>query len=259
MPGLSLWHGRYRWKLFTLYRGKQPDVPVRATRCEDCEFGYSTDGKHRKWCSPGYKPNPTRTACAGCVEGWFSSDVQNSTHVGIRCRRCEPAVSQMPAYLPADVTNVMTRNTAQDMAAFVVPVEMAKSQTLRKRCTPCPPGHAGSRKCNAPGTTPDVLQIECVLCPPRTIGRNGTCSECPDGKEPDVLRISCQSCSLMLASWVRAATAQLVPKPITIEHNVYVDNNQVSTDGVFCALCSRGCVRVQTTSLPRMWPWQVQD
>ena len=48
------------------------------------------DGNECHWCPAGYRPNPTRTGCIGCLEGWFSNDIQNATHTGVYCRRCAP-------------------------------------------------------------------------------------------------------------------------------------------------------------------------
>ena len=230
---------------------KYPNAYIRATECLDCGFGkYSADGNECHWCDAGYRPNPTRTGCIGCLEGWFSNDIKNATHTGVYCRRCAPG-KEPNARLFADGCNDCYSNEYSPGNGSFCGIcgngeEPNADQT---GCQLCATGWAGEdgrcAKC-PPGTTPDVLHVECLTCHVRHtttfFGIDGTCSQCPDGTEPNGQQIGCQACQF---GWTGTGGA-CYRCDVGTEPNgnrtecIECPDNRVSLNGLECELCPIG-------------------
>ena len=228
-----------------------PNAYIRATECRDCGFGqYSADGNECHWCQAGYRPNPRRTGCIGCLEGWFSNDIQNATHTGVYCRRCAPG-KEPNARLFADGCNDCFRNEfSPGNGSFCATCGNGEEPNDEQTgCQLCPTGYAGENgRCALcpPGRTPDILQVECLTCHQKHgatyFGIDGTCSQCPDGTEPNVQQIGCQACAFGYTGTDGACyRCDMGTEPNGNRTKcIQCPDNRVSLDGYECELCPAG-------------------
>jgi hypothetical protein len=231
----------------TCSEGKRPNALLRATECLRCDFGkYSPNGKECLWCKAGYRPNPSKTACIGCLEGWFSNDIMNATHTGIYCRRCEPGHEPNARLFADGCTRCSSNRYSAGNGSFCVTCGNGEQPNpTQTGCEQCPVAYAGKEgrcsECPA-GRTPDVLQVTCVECPHATFGFDGTCTLCEDGKEPNSAKTSCQTCAYAHVG-VRGECHKC-EEGTQSNYNATKCNrcepNQISPAGETCQLCPPG-------------------
>ena len=150
--------------------GSKPNFLFRATDCETCAFGqYGHDGNKCQYCSTGYRPNPTRTACSGCLEGWYSYDIMNITVGGVYCKRCSPGKEPNERLFANGCDDCVSNEISPGNGSF---------------CESC-----GNGLRPAAVTSTHAAQTRCELCPIGWAGERGICAQCPPGQKPDILQV----------------------------------------------------------------------
>eukprot|EP01047_Picozoa_sp_COSAG01_P001278 COSAG01_NODE_28_length_36622_cov_14.695751_7_plen_3203_part_00 len=227
--------------------GTYPNQYLRATQCLDCEFGkYSPNGDECLWCKAGFRPNPIRTGCLGCREGWFSNDIQNATHTGVYCRRCDRGSEPNSRFAADGCDRCRASQYSAGNGSFCAVCSDGKQPNPSQAgCDQCPAAHAGTGgSCSAcpAGKMPDAPQVTCVDCPHAMFGIDGTCSMCDDGKEPARDKTSCTACKYAHAG-LRGECYHCEAGTQSNKNRTRCnrcESNEISPAGEICQLCPPG-------------------